>query len=193
VPCHASHRPGGVFRHASGVAPDGLTLDRRIGAAPSTDRDVPKGSESRRLDPVLSSAVHFAASRPMWSRRGWIGDAPAGVAWFGHGSHRSGRCRTVWARGASSLVRRRVVRGRARNRRGGAVPPRPVHAVAERARRRRARPGTGYPARRKSRVRGCSRDRDSTGSAIVPGVCPKEKKRERRRASASFALTGRRS
>ena len=44
--------------------------------------------------------------------------------------------------------------------------------------------------RRRSSVRGCSRDSASTGSGIAPGVWPNGKKRERRRASASFALTG---
>ena len=45
-------------------------------------------------------------------------------------------------------------------------------------------------ALRRSSVRGCSRDSTSFGSAIGPGVWPNGKKRERRRASASFALTG---
>ena len=49
---------------------------------------------------------------------------------------------------------------------------------------------TSQPDRRKSSVRGCSRERDTTGSAIGPEVWPNGKKRERRRASASFALTG---
>ncbi len=49
---------------------------------------------------------------------------------------------------------------------------------------------TSHPERRKSSVRGCSRDNASFGSAIGPGVWPNGKKRERRRASASFALTG---
>ena len=49
---------------------------------------------------------------------------------------------------------------------------------------------TSQPVRRKSSVRGCSRDSVSLGSAIGPGVWPNGKKRARRRASASFALTG---
>ena len=44
--------------------------------------------------------------------------------------------------------------------------------------------------RRRSSVRGCSRDRRTTGSRICPGVCPNGKNRDRRLASASFALTG---
>jgi hypothetical protein len=44
--------------------------------------------------------------------------------------------------------------------------------------------------RRRSSVRGCSRDRCTFGSRIGPGVCPNGKNRDRRRASASFALTG---
>lgn len=44
--------------------------------------------------------------------------------------------------------------------------------------------------RRRSSVRGCSRDGCSTGSRMGPGVCPNGKNRERRLASASLALTG---
>jgi hypothetical protein len=51
----------------------------------------------------------------------------------------------------------------------------------------------GYPTRRRSSVRGCSRDRVGFGSGIGPGVWPMGKKRARRRASASLALTGNRS
>ena len=44
--------------------------------------------------------------------------------------------------------------------------------------------------RRKSSVRGCSRDTASFGFAIGPGVWPNGRNRARRRASASLALTG---
>ena len=48
-----------------------------------------------------------------------------------------------------------------------------------------------FQTRRKSRVRGCSRDTRTLGSRIGPGVRPNGKNRARRRASASLALTGR--
>ena len=51
-------------------------------------------------------------------------------------------------------------------------------------------PGIHHAKARRSNVRGCSGEAPPTGSAIGPGVCPMGKKRERRRASASLALTG---
>ena len=58
----------------------------------------------------------------------------------------------------------------------------------------RMRQGRGLPhARRRSSVRGCSGFSIRRGSGRSPGVWPIGKKRARRRASASLALTGTRS
>src|ERR1035438_3199429 len=48
----------------------------------------------------------------------------------------------------------------------------------------------GCDIRRKSKVNGNSGLRSSSGTAIIPGVCPMSRNRAKRRLSASEALTG---
>ena len=75
------------------------------------------------------------------------------------------------------------------------MPPRPstISSTASDSPPALMRPpssGRHHAKARRSSVRGCSGDAPPAGSGIGPGVCPMAKKRERRRASASFALTG---